>query len=80
MKKLLTITAISEAATGLGLLATPAVLARLLLGGTRANLRPQRESDSAIRVKQNAQARSHSTALPLSRALTQMIPETTLFS
>jgi hypothetical protein len=34
MKKLLTITAIIEAATGLGLLAAPAVLARLLLGGT----------------------------------------------
>ena len=34
MKKLLTITAIIEAATGLGLLAAPAMLARLLLGGT----------------------------------------------
>jgi hypothetical protein len=34
MKKLLTITAIIEAATGVGLLAVPAVLARLLLGGT----------------------------------------------
>ena len=34
MKRLLTITAIIEAATGLGLLAAPAVLARLLLGGT----------------------------------------------
>lgn len=34
MKKLLTITAIIEAATGLGLLAAPAVLAQLLLGGT----------------------------------------------
>ena len=34
MKKLLTITAIIEAATGLGLLATPTVVARLLLGGT----------------------------------------------
>ena len=34
MKKLLTITAIIEAATGLGLLVAPAVLARLLLGGT----------------------------------------------
>lgn len=34
MKKLLTITAIIEAATGLGLLAAPAVLAPLLLGGT----------------------------------------------
>ena len=34
MKKLLTITAIMEAATGVGLLAAPAVLAQLLLGGT----------------------------------------------
>ena len=34
MKKLLTITAIIEASTGLGLLAAPAALARLLLGGT----------------------------------------------
>ena len=34
MKKLLTITAIIEAATGAGLLAAPAVLARLLLGAT----------------------------------------------
>jgi hypothetical protein len=34
MKKLLTITAIIEAATGLGVLAAPAVLARLLLSGT----------------------------------------------
>lgn len=34
MKKLLTITAIIEAATGLGLLAAPAVLAQLLLGET----------------------------------------------
>ena len=34
MKKLLTITAIIEAGTGLGLLAVPVVLARLLLGGT----------------------------------------------
>jgi len=34
MKRLLTTTAIIEGATGLGLLATPAVLARLLLGGT----------------------------------------------
>jgi hypothetical protein len=34
MKKLLTITAIIEAATGLGLLAAPAVLVQLLLGGT----------------------------------------------
>jgi hypothetical protein len=34
MKKLLTITAIIEAATGLGLLAAPGVLAQLLLGGT----------------------------------------------
>jgi hypothetical protein len=34
MKKLLTITAIIEAATGLGLLVAPAVLARLLFGGT----------------------------------------------
>jgi len=34
MKKLLTITAILEAATGLGLLAAPALLAQLLLGGT----------------------------------------------
>jgi hypothetical protein len=34
MKKLLTITAIIEATTGLGLLAAPVVLARLLLGGT----------------------------------------------
>ena len=34
MRKLLTITAIIEATTGLGLLAAPAVLARLLLGGT----------------------------------------------
>ena len=33
MRKLLTITAIIEAATGLGLLAAPAVLAPLLLGG-----------------------------------------------
>jgi hypothetical protein len=34
MKELLTMTAIIEAATGFGLLAAPAVLARLLLGGT----------------------------------------------
>ena len=34
MKKLLTLTAIIEAVTGAGLLAAPAVLARLLLGGT----------------------------------------------
>jgi hypothetical protein len=34
MKKLLTITAIIEAATGLGLLAAPPVIARLLLGAT----------------------------------------------
>ena len=34
MKKLLTITAIMEAATGLGLLAVPAIVARLLLGAT----------------------------------------------
>ena len=34
MKKLLTLTAIIEAATGAGLLAAPAVLAQLLLGGT----------------------------------------------
>jgi hypothetical protein len=34
MKKLLTITAIIEFATGLGLLAAPATLAQLLLGGT----------------------------------------------
>jgi hypothetical protein len=34
MKKLLTITAIIEAATGVGLLAAPAVLAQVLLGGT----------------------------------------------
>jgi hypothetical protein len=34
MKKLLTMTAVIEAATGLGLLAAPAVVARLLLGGT----------------------------------------------
>jgi hypothetical protein len=34
IKKLLTITAVIEAATGLGLLAAPAVLAQLLLGGT----------------------------------------------
>ena len=34
MKRLLTITAIIEGVTGLGLLATPTVLARLLLGGT----------------------------------------------
>ena len=34
MKKLLTLTAIIEAATGVGLLAAPAVLAQLLLGGT----------------------------------------------
>ena len=34
MKKLLTITAIIEAATGLGLLTAPAMLAQLLLGGT----------------------------------------------
>ena len=34
MKKLLTITAIIEAATGVGLLAAPAVLTQLLLGGT----------------------------------------------
>ncbi len=34
MKKLLTITAIIEAATGLGLLAAPAFVAQLLLGGT----------------------------------------------
>jgi hypothetical protein len=34
VKKLLTLTAIIEAGTGLGLLAAPAVLARLLLGGT----------------------------------------------
>ena len=34
MKKLLTVSAIIEAATGLGLLAVPSVLARLLLGGT----------------------------------------------
>jgi len=34
LKKLLTTTAIIESATGLGLLAAPAVIARLLLGGT----------------------------------------------
>jgi hypothetical protein len=34
MKKLLTLTAIIEAATGVGLLAAPALLARLLFGGT----------------------------------------------
>ena len=34
IKKLLTITAVIEAVTGLGLLAAPAVLAQLLLGGT----------------------------------------------
>jgi hypothetical protein len=34
MKRLLTITAIIEAATGVGLLAAPPVLAQLLLGGT----------------------------------------------
>ena len=34
MKKLLTITAIIEAATGIGLLVAPAVLAQLLLGGS----------------------------------------------
>jgi hypothetical protein len=34
MKKLLTITAIIEAGTGLGLLAVPAMVARLLLGAT----------------------------------------------
>ncbi len=34
MKKLLTITAIVESATGLGLLVTPGVLSRLLLGAT----------------------------------------------
>ena len=34
MKKLLTLTAIIEAATGAGLLAAPAVLAQLLVGGT----------------------------------------------
>ena len=34
MRKLLTITAIIEAATGVGLLAAPAALAQLLLGGT----------------------------------------------
>jgi hypothetical protein len=34
MKKLLSITAIIEAATGVGLLAAPAVLAQLLLGAT----------------------------------------------
>ena len=34
MKKLLTLTAIIEAATGLALLATPAMITRLLLGGT----------------------------------------------
>lgn len=34
MKKLLTTTATIEAATGLGLLAAPATLAQLLLGGT----------------------------------------------
>ena len=34
MKKLLTITAIIEAATGVGLLVAPAVLAQLLLGGS----------------------------------------------
>jgi hypothetical protein len=33
MKKLLTITAIIEAATGVGLLVAPAVLAQVLLGG-----------------------------------------------
>ena len=33
MKELLTMTAIIEAATGVGLLAAPAVLTRLLLGG-----------------------------------------------
>jgi hypothetical protein len=34
MKKLLTITAIIEAATGLGLLVVPSVIARVLLGAT----------------------------------------------
>jgi hypothetical protein len=34
MKKLLSITAILEAATGLGLLAAPAIVVQLLLGGT----------------------------------------------
>ena len=34
MKKLLTITAIIEAATGVGLLVAPAVVAQLLLGGS----------------------------------------------
>jgi hypothetical protein len=34
MKKLLTLTAIIEAATGVGLLAAPAVISRLLLGTT----------------------------------------------
>ena len=34
MKKLLTMTAIIEAATGVGLLVAPAVLAQLLLGGS----------------------------------------------
>jgi hypothetical protein len=34
MKKLLTITAVIEAGTGLGLLVVPAVIARVLLGGT----------------------------------------------
>ena len=51
MKKLLTITAIIEAATGLGLLAAPAVLARLLLGGmidTPAALTVARVGGSAL--------------------------------
>ena len=34
MKKLLIITAITEAGTGLGLLAAPAIVARLVLGAT----------------------------------------------
>jgi len=51
MKKLLTVTAIIEAATGVGLLAAPAVLAGLLLGGaldTSAALTVARVAGTAL--------------------------------